>query len=1165
MKNPIKIAAAFCVAWHALVVCGLAQNQDADDASLAQWKAHVESLKKDPSLVRYYLFEEKKGLALADSAAEGKGNMTILSCSPYGPSRERGWRHTTGQRFIAFPEWTTGRFSGKGALTSGHSTGVVRSRFSGTDSGVFTVEGWVRLHGDRGDEAVSALFNVGDGWKNGWKIVYQRTKSVPNGRLEMRFGGAEGAVIVSGTTPVDPQVWHHVAGQWDGKMLKVYLDGALCGKKECAGPYVDFERNEQWSRDFPEYETKGFNFGGGGSGSERFDVDEVAIFSRALSANEIRRHYEEGCPVVDAPTQKIAFQKELENLKKLKAIKMDIPKETYGIFRQNDKIPAKVTIPAANGWSGDYEAHYLVRDIQNGTVFSESRKLTASPAKDAVAEVDFSTSKCGVYFFDMWLTDTQGKTVKRLPEEYGIAITVPLPAAKDVPLSSPLMAHNIAGNDYENQFLGFGVDRRIKGNDRSYNWETGEFNEKVFQPEFEFTRKAGLKVMYCIHIALPPKAERVPGKKWLLKDMKPWADYVRTLYRHYKDDVAFWEIENEPNASNLIAADEYVEFLKVGYQTIKEENPNAIVLGLAGCPGFLNWNEAVYKAGGAKYFDVLTLHNYNGRPIKATAQDHLIERAIDQLVKYRGTRVPVWNGETGMHTVARIDNRPITDDVFIRTYGANRVRTAIDGGPLILGTDMPTLTERYAAAYQVQTALLDLGSGCEKFVLLNGASHYAPTNNTSDGQPSETAPAIAALASVLIPSQSVEKLPLSSSSDAAAIITQKGGRRIAAVFSDEKPTLSFHVDRSGTFRGMDMFGNPLQWEANTSKVLTLQLGMEPIYIFDVPQDFAQIQFLKIGKAPATLPDNGVMDGELVVTNPLDTPLVLTLQPEAPKGATLQAEGTVQLKPKESKTVPFRLEGRELKRRQYEIGFQLLNGAAQLSKLSYTFQSNGSIRNVAELIGKPALGDNLWWKGLAPEVCSDVESVVFGQPVTGAPWVPQWKNAEDLSFELRSAWKEDGSIFIRIDVTDNVVMPAPTAKRNVAFKYDCIELFFDGRSLADRKDVMTEGAQQIMVIPNAGEKAAPLDWWLASKKATVQANFVGGRSEHGYWVEGTIQPEPGTAMRVRTGTQYALDVMIDDMDTETEPRKAAMALHGTFNNAVDPSKWGRYQLETQPKK
>ena len=665
----------------------------------------------------------------------------------------------------------------------------------------------------------------------------------------------------------------------------------------------------------------------------------------------------------------------------------------------------------------------------------------------------------------------------------------------------------------------------------------------------EFEKKAGRKVMCTLHLVMPAWAERAPGKKFVLKDMNILADYCKQMVRLYKDNVMAWEIFNEPNGGNLITPEEYVAMLKVAYKAIKEEDPKAVVLGLCGIDA-VPWTTAVFKAGGAKDFDVLSLHMYGG-------PQSVIEKLVDLLVKYRGERVPIWNTESGIATVVRVDGRPMTEDVFMRRFGA--MITQQPGQPPVMADNTATLLEHDAACMQVERILSDLAGGCEKYFMLAGASHYTPDFNTCDGQPTEVGPAVAALASVLIPSQSVEKLPLSSSSDAGAIITQEGGRRIAALSSDENPTLSFRVNRPGQFEGMDLLGNPLTWTVSAGNILNIKLGRAPVYVFDVPKDFAQIQFLKV-KAPSALSDNGTLEGELTLLNPLDKPLSATLKATAPKGATIEVADKVELKAGESKTVPFRLDGQKLGRRTYEIAFELFDGSSQLTKFSHPFASEGGINKIPELPAKATLADGTWWKNVEPIVCNEEEHVVKGKPIIGLPGSPHWLGPKDLSYTTRMAWQEDGSIFLRIEVTDDVAMPAPKEKREMCFQYDCIELFIDERGLGQRNDVVEKGVEQLLVVPNTAKTAAPCDFWYARKNPTTRAEFVGGATATGYWIEGKLTPEPGTAFRVKAGTQFAFEVNVDDRDSEEVPRKVIMALHGDAANVTLPSKWGRYQLQ-----
>ncbi|MCD6505923.1 LamG domain-containing protein [Candidatus Poribacteria bacterium] len=74
--------------------------------------------------------------------------------------------------------------------------------------------------------------------------------------------------------------WHFVAGTWDGKVIRTYIDGDMVGERECAG------KLEKGSGDL---------FIGSRGGTSRFLwglIDEVKIYSRALSKEEIKADME---------------------------------------------------------------------------------------------------------------------------------------------------------------------------------------------------------------------------------------------------------------------------------------------------------------------------------------------------------------------------------------------------------------------------------------------------------------------------------------------------------------------------------------------------------------------------------------------------------------------------------------------------------------------------------------------------------------------------------------------------------------------------------------------------------------------------------------------------------------------------------------------------------
>jgi hypothetical protein len=73
-------------------------------------------------------------------------------------------------------------------------------------------------------------------------------------------------------------------------------------------------------------------------------------------------------------------------------------------------------------------------------------------------------------------------------------------------------------------------------------------------------------------------------------------------------------------------------------------------------------------------------------------------------------------------------------------------------------------------------------------------------------------------------------------------------------------------------------------------------------------------------------------------------------------------------------------------------------------------------------------------------------------------------------------------------------------------------------------------------------------------------FVGRKANDGYLLEGKIIPREGCAFKLLSGSQFCMDLIIDDTDSEKEPLSSSMALHGIRNNCVDSSHWGRYRLE-----
>ena len=235
----------------------------------ATWAAHRDAVLQDPSLLRYYTFEgvADGALAVPDVAAKGGGDLT------YSVAEQKGAPDDTFQS-------SDGRWPEKRAvrLDRGYLGAVP---FPVTNK-AFTIEAWVQTHGLgvlRGDSVRegATLLSAGIGYWDGWRL----TLHYPEGRLGFEIGQPQPshAVFLAGGNMPDG-AWHHVATTWDGKRMRIYLDGLLTGSTDYAGDYTPPAGDGQFR----------IGFAGSGWGSAVLDVDEVAVYSRAFTPAEVLRN-----------------------------------------------------------------------------------------------------------------------------------------------------------------------------------------------------------------------------------------------------------------------------------------------------------------------------------------------------------------------------------------------------------------------------------------------------------------------------------------------------------------------------------------------------------------------------------------------------------------------------------------------------------------------------------------------------------------------------------------------------------------------------------------------------------------------------------------------------------------------------------------------------------
>jgi hypothetical protein len=133
---------------------------------------------------------------------------------------------------------------------------------------------WDGYKGNYGVMAKAETGILGNIWS--WQLRYG---SPDNCSLGFQFNGYEGDKWVTVKQNLTPGKWYHVAGTFDGTYIKCYLDGVLKDTNEMHGIQQSNARlfigEEGWHNMF-----KG-------------TIDEIRIYRRALTAQEITMHYKQ--------------------------------------------------------------------------------------------------------------------------------------------------------------------------------------------------------------------------------------------------------------------------------------------------------------------------------------------------------------------------------------------------------------------------------------------------------------------------------------------------------------------------------------------------------------------------------------------------------------------------------------------------------------------------------------------------------------------------------------------------------------------------------------------------------------------------------------------------------------------------------------------------------
>lgn len=234
---------------------------------LIQWNEYVPPEPPVPQcLVAYWPFDEGSGQYANDASGNNNNGMLM----PSYPGN--------------VPAWTSDSISGSALSFDGADDYVEvpdNDELDITDE--ITIEAWVRLSSYITWERVLSKADSSDN-----SCVYIFGISTNRG-IYFGLWNSGQQFYINGDLDVPLDTWTHLAGVWDGSLMKIYLNGVEQPETQPFNGPIDTS-------------TSALRIGRGDNSNQfpfHGTIDEVTLWDCALDATEIQQHYEDTAPVVD--------------------------------------------------------------------------------------------------------------------------------------------------------------------------------------------------------------------------------------------------------------------------------------------------------------------------------------------------------------------------------------------------------------------------------------------------------------------------------------------------------------------------------------------------------------------------------------------------------------------------------------------------------------------------------------------------------------------------------------------------------------------------------------------------------------------------------------------------------------------------------------------------
>ena len=642
--------------------------------------------------------------------------------------------------------------------------------------------------------------------------------------------------------------------------------------------------------------------------------------------------------------------------------------------------------------------------------------------------------------------------------------------------------------------------------------------------------------------------------------------FMRQCADRYRDNIVWWEVENEPNAHGKFFG-KHPEYYVYACKSMKEvmsiETPKVPVYGISTQGNWIKWMDKALAAGAGKYLDGVSFHTYSGTPIEDTNMPEILRETHK-----RFPNKPMINTETGVSVVPREK----IDEMLTPAYIENARARRAPGFNRAQGWCTP-VDELTGAISMTRNVLVNFQQGVRIFTFFlptfrnaKGAQKCGnwkerPHDFTSHGctPEGEMSPNRLLLASGVLTCQLEPAIldglrPINEVFGVNGVVFPKKTSGIVAAIWGIHGTVDIAL--RADVPEIECVG--MQGERSVLKPLTKQ---DDVWLYQIALDMNTRYLHTKGKVFDAVPvpltalyalQTTAESGEIVAEfeNRLDTPQEVNFAPC--ENEVIPFTDGIQ---------PFTLAPGE--HREMRFGYRLTKAGEKVTvcfqgKVNKDTPLNGQVtiralKGVSLTSNEPATlnmdRDDQVVLGHADDMTSLLEAAKF------------WAGRDDLSGKITLDW-DDRAFIVKAEMTDKQFKLAPFP----GVRGTSVELFCDfrkpGKGLGDSK--YSDGCYQFLIEPTDATTTSVLRVYspqlvLKGRKAPPLPKAEGIRTKEGYnltvRIPWRIANKEGTPPET-FGFDFGANCAFPD---DKPGRRAQMMLFGTAGNASSASAFGRIRL------